>query len=106
MAFAFKGEPTRGEKNLRGEAKSAMKKTWITIFNVCIILALLTYVVLYVLKTFVQNRLVLGYEMEAVMTTVVTKGVTSLTNGIIAVVVAVILNKAIRPSLEKAGIFD
>lgn len=66
----------------------------------------LTYVVLYVLKTFVQNRLVLGYEMEAVMTTVVTKGVTSLTNGIIAVVVAVILNKAIRPSLEKAGIFD
>ena len=47
MAFAYKSEPTRGEKNLRGEAKSAMKKTWITIFNVCIILALLTYVVLY-----------------------------------------------------------
>ena len=66
----------------------------------------LTYVVLYVLKTFIQNRVIYGYEMEAVMATVVTKGITSLVNGIIAVVVATILNRAIRPSLKKAGILD
>lgn len=66
----------------------------------------LTYVVLYVLKTFVQNRLIYGYEMEAVMATVVTKGITSLANGIIAVVVATLLNHAIRPSLKKAGILE
>ena len=66
----------------------------------------LTYVVLYILKTFVQNRLIYGYEMEAVLTTMVTKGVTSLANGVIAVVVAVILNKAMRPALERAGTFD
>ncbi|MBR0343287.1 MAG: ECF transporter S component [Oscillospiraceae bacterium] len=66
----------------------------------------LTYVGLYVLKTFIQNRVIYGYEMEAVMATVVTKGITSLVNGIIAVVVATILNRAIRPSLKKAGILD
>jgi hypothetical protein len=33
-----------------------------------------------------------------------TKGVTSLANGIIAVVFAVILNAAIRPTLKNAGI--
>ncbi len=66
----------------------------------------LTYVVLYILKTFVQNRLIYGYEMEAVLATMVTKGVTSLANGVIAVVVAVILNKAMRPALERAGTFD
>jgi uncharacterized membrane protein len=63
-----------------------------------------TYVVLYVLKTYVQNRLVLGYELETVLTTMLTKGVTSLANGIIAVVFAVLLNRAIRPTLTEAGI--
>ena len=66
----------------------------------------LTYVVLYVLKTFIQNRLIYGYEMEAVMATVITKGVTSLVNGIIAVVAATILNRAVRPALIKAGILE
>ena len=60
--------------------------------------------VLYVLKTYVQNRLVLGYELETVLTTMLTKGVTSLANGIIAVVFAVLLNRAIRPTLTEAGI--
>lgn len=63
-----------------------------------------TYVVLYVLKTFVQNRLVLGYELETVLATMLTKGVTSLANGIIAVVFAVLLNRGIRPTLMEAGI--
>ncbi|MBR4798428.1 MAG: ECF transporter S component [Oscillospiraceae bacterium] len=66
----------------------------------------LTYVVLYVIKTYIQNRLILGYEAETVYATMLTKGVTSLANGIIAVVFAVILNAAIRPSLKKAGIIE
>ena len=66
----------------------------------------LTYVILYVLKTFIQNRLIYGYEMEAVMATVVTKGITSLVNGIIAVVAATLLNQAVRPALKKAGILE
>ncbi|MBP0986232.1 MAG: ECF transporter S component, partial [Oscillospiraceae bacterium] len=64
----------------------------------------LTYVILYVLKTYIQNRLILGYEAQTVYATMLTKGVTSLTNGIIAVVFAVILNAAIRPTLKTAGI--
>lgn len=64
----------------------------------------LTYVILYVLKTYVQNRLILGYEAQTVYATMLTKGVTSLVNGIIAVVFAVILNAAIRPTLKEAGI--
>lgn len=66
----------------------------------------LTYVILYMIKTFVQNRIVYGYELETVMTTVFTKGVTSLVNGVIAVVVATLLNKAVRPALKQAGILD
>ena len=58
------------------------------------------------MTTFVQNRLIYGYVREAVLATMVTKGVTSLANGVIAVVVAVILNKAMRPALERAGTFD
>lgn len=64
----------------------------------------LTYVVLYVLKTYIQNRLILGYEAQTVYATMLTKGVTSLANGIIAVVFAVLLNAAIRPTLTEAGI--
>lgn len=64
----------------------------------------LTYVILYVLKTYIQNRLILGYEAQTVYATMLTKGVTSLANGIIAVVFAVILNAAIRPTLKNAGI--
>jgi len=64
----------------------------------------LTYVILYVIKTFVQNRVVLGYELETVYATMLTKGVTSLVNGIIAVIFAVLLNAALRPALISAGI--
>ena len=65
-----------------------------------------TYVVLYVLMTYVQNRLILGYEAQTVYATMLTKGVTSFANGIIAVVFAVILNAAIRPTLKEAGIIS
>jgi len=80
-----------GRKNTAGYAASAACGS-------------LTYVVLYVIKTFVQNRIVLGYELETVYATMLTKGITSLANGIIAVVFAVVLNAAIRPALIKAGI--
>lgn len=64
-----------------------------------------TYVLLYVGKTFVMNYWVEGYELETVLATVATKGTASAVNGIIAVVGAVLLARAIRPALEKAGIF-
>ena len=60
---------------------------------------------LYVGKTFVMNYWVEGYELETVLATVATKGTASAVNGIIAVVGAVLLARAIRPALEKAGIF-
>ncbi len=66
----------------------------------------LTYVICYVLKTYIQNRLILGYEAQTVYATMLTKGVTSLANGVIAVIFAVILNAAIRPTLKEAGIVD
>lgn len=51
----------------------------------------ITYIVLYLLKTFIKNRLVLGLTMEATMAEVIQKGGVSLINGIISVIVASIL---------------
>ncbi len=65
-----------------------------------------TYVTLYLSKTFIINYLIYGYELETVLATMVTKGTTSLVNALIAVTASVVLNAAIRPALEKANLVD
>ena len=57
------------------------------------------YVGLYLLKSFLEDRYVLGLPMEAIMLTVAQKGVVSGINGLIAVLVAVPLGLALRPAV-------
>lgn len=64
----------------------------------------LTYVALYMLKTYGIERLVKGYELETVLITMATKGTVSLVNAMIAVVASLLLAAAIRPALKKAGL--
>ncbi len=64
----------------------------------------LTYVVLYLMKTFVKKYWIEGQALGAVQTALVAKGVTSVINAVLAVVVSVLLARAVRPALKKAGI--
>ena len=66
----------------------------------------LSYVALYVGKTFVVERLVKGYELETVLVTMTTKGTVSLVNALIAVAASLLLAAALRPALKKAGLAD
>ena len=59
-----------------------------------------------VLKSFIMKFYIEGQALGAVQTQLVTKGVTSLINAVLAVVVSVLLAKAVRPALRKAGILS
>lgn len=61
-----------------------------------------TYVILYLAKSFISSYFFLQMPMEAVLLAVGQKGIASLANGIIAVIAAVPLSLAIRPALAKA----
>ena len=66
----------------------------------------LSYVVLYMLKTFVYRRFIYGYPIDAVWATMLSKLPASLINAVFAIVVAPILYSAIRPALQKAGLLE
>jgi len=59
------------------------------------------YVVLYLSKSFIEHRFILGLPMEAVMLTVTQKAVVSGVNAIVACLVAVPLGLALRPVMAK-----
>lgn len=59
-----------------------------------------SYVVLYLSKSFVEHRFVLGLPSEAVVLTVAQKAVVSGVNAIVACVVAVPLGLALRPVMR------
>ena len=61
-----------------------------------------TYVILYLSKSFIESYFLLQMPFEAVMLAVTQKGTASIANGIIAVIVAVPLSMAIRPAIAKA----
>lgn len=62
----------------------------------------LCYVVLYLAKTYVEDRLVMGLAADAVWLTVAQKGLVSTVNGVIAAAVSVPLFLALRPMLRKS----
>lgn len=64
----------------------------------------LTYVALYMLKTFVYQKFVYGFPMDAVWATMVSKLVPSLINAGVAVVAAPLFYHAVLPALRSAGI--
>jgi len=62
----------------------------------------ISYVLLYLAKSFVEDRFVLGLPLDAVWLTVTQKGLVSTVNGIIAAVVSVPLYLTLRPLLRRA----
>lgn len=55
------------------------------------ILGQITYVVLYLGKTFIKNKFILGLTLEATMAEVIQKAGVSLTNAVISIIIASIL---------------
>ena len=68
------------------------------------ILGALSYVALYMLKTFVYQRFVYGAELETAFITMAGKLPASLINAVFAMIVAPILYVALRQPLQRAGL--
>ncbi len=66
----------------------------------------LIYVALYLAKNYIENYLLLGMELETVLTAMATKGVVSLINAAFSIPAAVALNAALRPALRRANLAD
>lgn len=66
----------------------------------------LSYVALYMLKTFVYQRFVYGYPYNTVWATMLSKLPASLINAVFAMIAAPILYAAIRPALSRAGLLE
>ena len=70
------------------------------------VLGALSYVALYMLKTFVFGQLVDGLTMDAVTVKMASKLPGSLMNAAFAFIVAPILFSALRPALKSAGLWQ
>ena len=64
----------------------------------------LTYVVLYMAKTFVYQKFVYGFPIDAVGLTMYSKLIPSLINALASVIAAPIFYHAVRPALKGTGI--
>ena len=70
------------------------------------VLGALTYVLLYMLKTFIYNRFVYGYPPDTVWATVLSKLIPSLINAAAAIVAAPLFYHAVLPALRTSGILN
>ena len=71
---------------------------------VACVVGALTYVALYMLKTFVYQMFVYGYPMETVLLTMGSKLPASLINAVAAMIAAPIIYTALSLALDRAGI--
>ena len=81
------------------------KKTKIKVVLAAVIGAV-SYVILYLGKTFIVQYLVMGNPWQTVAGVLVTKGTASLINALLAMVVSVFLYYLLEPSLKKANIIS
>ena len=81
--------------------EEANKPVWNAVASV---IGALTYVALYMCKTFVFQKFVYGYPMETVWVTMGSKLPASLINALAAMVVAPVLYTALRAALNRAGL--
>lgn len=70
------------------------------------VLGALTYVALYMIKTFILGQLVDGLTRDAVVASMLTKLPGSLMNAAFAFIVAPILFHALKPALKHAGLYE
>ena len=68
------------------------------------IVGALTYVALYMAKTYIYNRFVYGFPLQTVGATVVSKLIPSLINAAAAIVAAPIFFHAVLPALRAGGV--
>ena len=66
----------------------------------------LTYVALYMLKTFIYQKFVYGYPMDAVWATLLAKLIPSLINAGVAIVAAPLFYHAVLPALSASGLLQ
>ena len=81
--------------------KDAKRPVWNIAASV---IGALTYVALYMCKTFIFQKFVYGFPAEAVFATMLSKLPASLINAVAAMIAAPILYTALRTALETAGI--
>ncbi len=70
------------------------------------VIGAVSYVILYLGKSFIEDYFVLGLPLEAVTLTVTQKGLVSTVNGIIAAVVSVPLYMTLAPLLKRANLIS
>ena len=70
------------------------------------VIGALSYVALYMLKTYIFQRFVHGYPLDAVVVTMGSKLPASLINAVFAMIVAPILYAAIAPALRRRGLLE
>ena len=70
------------------------------------IIGALSYVCLYMLKTFIYQRFVYGFPADAVLVTMGSKLPASLINALFAMIAAPLLYAAIKPILARTGSLD
>ena len=64
----------------------------------------LSYVALYMLKTYIYNRFVYGYPLDTVGATMLSKLIPSLINAAVAIVAAPVFYHAVLPALRSTGL--
>lgn len=64
------------------------------------VLGQLTYIVLYLSKSFIENKFLMGLTMEATMAEIIQKGSVSLFNGVISVIFALILSSVLKDRVK------
>ena len=65
-----------------------------------------TYVALYMLKTFIFQRFVYGFPLDAVWATMLSKFPASAINAVAAMIITPLLYEALRPALKSSGQLD
>ena len=70
------------------------------------IIGALSYVALYMLRTYVFQRFVSGYPLDAVVVTMGSRLPASLINAVFAMIAAPILYAAIAPALKRRGLLE
>ena len=83
-------------------ARLGKEQLWALIVGAAV--GAVSYVLLYLGKSFVEDYLVLGLPFEGVILSLGTKALTSTVNGVIAAVVSVPLNLILKPLLKKANL--
>ena len=86
---------------LRGESRERIDRTLIA--SVC---GAMTYVALYMAKTFIYQRFVYGFPMDATWATMVSKLIPSLINAAAAIVATPLFYHAVLPALKASGILQ